>query len=57
MLEVYHCTADGEVEVVLIEDHSPGKVRPFLGVNCWVHILNDVTELRVSHFVNLFPKF
>jgi hypothetical protein len=36
-LEIYHCTADGEVGVVLVEDHSPGKVRHLLGASPWVY--------------------
>ncbi|CAG8107366.1 unnamed protein product [Penicillium nalgiovense] len=53
---VYHCTAEGEVEVVLIDDYSPGKVRPFLSANCWVHIRTDVSEVRAGDLVNIFPN-
>lgn len=52
---VYHCAAGGEVEVVLIDDHSPGKVRPFVDANCWIHIHRDVTEVRAGDLVNIFP--
>lgn len=54
-LGVFHYSADGRVEVSLIEDHSPGKIRPFLSASCWIHIHRDVTELRERDLVDIFP--
>lgn len=52
---IYCYTADSKVEVVLIEEHSPGKVRPFLGANCWIHIYRDVTGLWEGDYVDIYP--
>lgn len=51
----FRYAADGQVEVTLIEDHSPGKIRPFLGANCWIHVHRGVTELRDGDLVDIFP--
>lgn len=48
-------SADGKVEATLIQDHSPGKIRPFLGANCWIHMHRGVTELREGDIVDIFP--
>lgn len=52
---VFHYSADGRLKVTLIEDHSPGKIRPFLGANCWIHAHRDMTELREGDLVDIFP--
>lgn len=50
----FHYSASGKVEVVLIQDHSPGKIRPFLSANCWIHIPRGVTELWIGDLVDIF---
>lgn len=42
--------------VELIEDHSPGKIKPFLGANCWIHIPRATTELRDGDLVDCYPS-
>lgn len=51
---LYH-TADNQMEARLIEDHSPGKVKPFNDANCWVHISQAVTKLMDGDLVECFP--
>jgi molybdopterin molybdotransferase len=43
------------LEVELMRDHSPGKVRPFLGADCWVHIRSGETQLYDGDIVDVFP--
>lgn len=44
-----------KLEVKLIEDHSPGKIKPFLGANCWIHIPAGKVELRNGDVIDIFP--
>ena len=44
-----------KLEVKLIEDHSPGKIKPFLWANCWIHIPASKVELRNGDMVDIFP--
>ncbi|KAL3478854.1 MoeA, N-terminal and linker domain-containing protein [Aspergillus californicus] len=41
--------------VQIIEDHSPGKTKPFLLANCWVHIPRGVSALRDNDLVAIYP--
>ncbi|KAL4750647.1 hypothetical protein BDW72DRAFT_213269 [Aspergillus terricola var. indicus] len=45
----------GSGQVWIIDDHSPGKTRPFLQANCWVHIPSGVSELRKGSRVDIYP--
>jgi len=54
-LGIYYDTAKGELEVILIADHSSGKVRPLLNANCWIHIHKHQTEIREGDIVDIFP--
>ncbi|KAL4876788.1 MoeA, N-terminal and linker domain-containing protein [Aspergillus karnatakaensis] len=40
-------------QVSVIADHSPGKTRPFLHANCWVHISRGVSEVREGELVSV----
>lgn len=42
-------------EVSLIADHSPGKVKPFLTANCWIHIPAGKSELKEGDTVDIIP--
>ncbi|KAL6230648.1 hypothetical protein BDW75DRAFT_244610 [Aspergillus navahoensis] len=42
-------------QVWIIDDHSPGKTKPFLQANCWAHIPNGVSEIRAGSPVNIYP--
>ncbi|RDW64543.1 molybdopterin molybdotransferase MoeA [Aspergillus mulundensis] len=42
-------------QVWIIEDHSPGKTKPFLQADCWVHIPSGVSELRAGSPVSIYP--
>ncbi|KAI9370267.1 MoeA, N-terminal and linker domain-containing protein [Aspergillus egyptiacus] len=42
-------------QVRIIDDHSPGKTKPFLHANCWVHIPRGVSELCEDEMVNVYP--
>lgn len=52
---IFYYRSGSELELKLIDDHSPGKVKPFVGANCWVHISRVVTELRDGDLVDCFP--
>ncbi|KEF61166.1 uncharacterized protein A1O9_02731 [Exophiala aquamarina CBS 119918] len=41
------------LKVELIRDHSPGKIRPFLDSDCWIHIHREQTELRRGDIVDI----
>jgi molybdenum cofactor synthesis domain-containing protein len=45
----------GRQEARLIPDHSPGKIKPFLGANCWVQIPRGCGLLRDRDAVDVFP--
>lgn len=51
---IQHATS--ESEVILIRDHSPGKIKPFAASNCWIHIHRECTELRDGDTVDIFPN-
>lgn len=40
----------------IIDDHSPGKTKPFLYANCWVHIPSGVSELGEGSLVDIYPN-
>ncbi|KAL5046509.1 hypothetical protein BDW71DRAFT_214561 [Aspergillus fruticulosus] len=42
-------------QVWIIDDHSPGKTKPFLQANCWAHIPSGVSEIRAGSPVNIYP--
>ncbi|KAL4964213.1 molybdopterin molybdotransferase MoeA [Aspergillus stella-maris] len=42
-------------EVWIIDDHSPGKTRPFLQGNSWVHIPSGVSEVQQGSQVTVLP--
>ncbi|KAL4735290.1 MoeA, N-terminal and linker domain-containing protein [Aspergillus similis] len=42
-------------QVWIIDDHSPGKTRPFLQANCWAHIPSGVSEMRAGSRVDIYP--
>jgi molybdopterin molybdotransferase len=42
-------------KVWIIDDHSPGKTKPFLSANCWVHIPRGVSELGKGSAVDIYP--
>ncbi|KAL1971912.1 hypothetical protein VTN31DRAFT_2000 [Thermomyces dupontii] len=44
-----------DLEVQLIQDHSPGKIRPFVDADCWIHIHRGVTSLSDGDIVHVFP--
>jgi molybdopterin molybdotransferase len=48
--------SSGHVQVKLIQDHSPGKIKPFLHSNCWIHIHQGVSELKAGDIVNIYPS-
>ncbi|EAW21030.1 molybdopterin molybdotransferase MoeA [Aspergillus fischeri NRRL 181] len=48
--------SSGHVQVKLIQDHSPGKIKPFLHSNCWIHIHRGVSELRAGDIVDIYPS-
>lgn len=50
---VFDCHLSGEIDVMLINDHSPGKIKPFLQSNCWVHIPQGVSELHAGDTVDI----
>ena len=41
------------LEVELIRDHSPSKIRPFLDSDCWIHIHREQTELHHGDIVDI----
>ncbi|KAK2808322.1 hypothetical protein FQN50_004882 [Emmonsiellopsis sp. PD_5] len=45
----------GEIKVGIIEDHSPGKVSPFLEADCWVHISPGQKEMTDGDVVEVYP--
>ena len=51
---IFARTSDNDMEVTLISDHSPGKIKPFAASNCWIHIHEDRTELREGDMLNIF---
>ncbi|KAF4223119.1 hypothetical protein CNMCM6457_000747 [Aspergillus fumigatiaffinis] len=48
--------SSGHVQVKLIQDHSPGKIKPFLHSNCWIHIHRGVSELKAGDIVDIYPS-
>ncbi|KAL4972775.1 MoeA, N-terminal and linker domain-containing protein [Aspergillus desertorum] len=42
-------------QVWIVDDHSPGKTKPFLQANCWAHIPSGVSEVRAGNPVNIYP--
>lgn len=42
------------LEVQMIQDHSPGKISPFLAAGCWIHIPREKTVLRDGDAVDVF---
>ena len=50
---IFDRRSSDEIEVMLINDHSPGKIKPFLASNCWIHIPHGVSELHSGDTVNI----
>jgi molybdopterin molybdotransferase len=48
--------SSGHVQVKLIQDHSPGKIKPFLHSNSWIHIHRGVSELKAGDIVDISPS-
>lgn len=48
--------SSGEIDVMLINDHSPGKIKPFLASNCWIHIPKGVSQLHAGDTVNIISN-
>jgi molybdenum cofactor synthesis domain-containing protein len=46
---------DRTLEVGLIADHSPGKIRPFVSGDCWIQIHRGNFELTDGNIVDVFP--
>ncbi|KAI7975346.1 hypothetical protein EIK77_003727 [Talaromyces pinophilus] len=42
------------LEVQMIQDHSPGKISPFLAADCWMHIHREKTVLHDGDVVDVF---
>ncbi|KAL2837337.1 MoeA, N-terminal and linker domain-containing protein [Aspergillus pseudoustus] len=42
--------------VQIIEDHSPGKTKPFMHANCWVHIPSGVDQICDGAAVEIYPR-
>ncbi|KAE8553170.1 hypothetical protein EYB25_004551 [Talaromyces marneffei] len=42
------------LEVEMIQDHSPGKISPFLAADCWIHIPREKTILHHGDVVDVF---
>ncbi|KAL3431597.1 MoeA, N-terminal and linker domain-containing protein [Aspergillus tetrazonus] len=42
-------------QVWIIDDHSPGKTKPFLQANCWAHIPSGVSEMQAGSRVDIYP--
>jgi molybdopterin molybdotransferase len=42
------------LEVQMIQDHSPGKISPFLVADCWIHIPREKTILHNGDVVDVF---
>ncbi|KAL3456628.1 MoeA, N-terminal and linker domain-containing protein [Aspergillus heterothallicus] len=41
--------------VQIIEDHSPGKTKPFLQANCWAHIPSGIDQVCDGATVEVYP--
>lgn len=48
--------SSGEIDVMLINDRSPGKIKPFLASNCWIHIHQGVSELHAGDTVDIISN-
>lgn len=42
-------------DVRVVADHSPGKVKPFLAANCWIHMPAGKHELKEGDTVDVIP--
>lgn len=51
---VFHRYRTGKLDVTLIDDHSLGKINPFLQSNCWIHIPQGESELHEGDIVDIF---
>ncbi|KAK2738986.1 hypothetical protein FQN55_009642 [Onygenales sp. PD_40] len=45
----------GGIAVGIIEDHSPGKISPFLEADCWVHISPGQKEMTDGDIAEIYP--
>lgn len=53
---IFSRSYDADLEVILIKEHSPGKIKPFAVSNCWIHVHRDRLELRDGDVVDIFPN-
>lgn len=51
---IFRCHPTSELDVMFITDHSPGKIKPFLESNCWIHIPQGKSELHEGDIVNVY---
>lgn len=51
---IFHRHPTSKLDVVLINDHSPGKIKPFLESNCWIHVPQGESELHEGDIVDVF---
>lgn len=51
---IFYRHPSNELDVMLINDHSPGKIKPFLDSNCWIHIPQGKSELHEGDTVNIY---
>ncbi|EYE90613.1 molybdopterin molybdotransferase MoeA [Aspergillus ruber CBS 135680] len=51
---VFHRHEASKLDVMLINDHGPGKIKPFLGSNCWIHIPQGKSDLYEGDIVDVF---
>lgn len=42
-------------DVEIIHDHSPGKIKPFLDADCWIHIPRGHVDLRDGDLFDVYP--
>lgn len=53
---IFDRRSSGEIDVMLINDHSPGKIKPFLASNCWIHIPHGVSKLHAGDTVGIISN-
>lgn len=52
----FYRRSSNELDVILINDHSSGKIKPFLASNCWIHIPGGQSELHKGYLVDIIPN-
>lgn len=48
--------SSNELSVIIINDYSPGKIKPFLASNCWIHVPEGQSELHEGAIVDIIPN-